>query len=73
MEGPLFPLPQRGAATADAVCESSLALRDVAGIVPVTFAEWQKIDAEERRRGEPRGKPREKIVDVAEMLRVARG
>jgi len=55
------------------VCESSLALRDVAGIVPVTFAEWQKIDAEERRRGEPRGKPREKIVDVAEMLRVARG
>ena len=44
----------------------------VAGITPVTFSDWQKIDAVEKSRGEPRGKPREKIVDVDEMLNVAR-
>jgi len=44
----------------------------VAGIVPVSFGEWRKIDSEEKSRGEPRGKPREKIVDVDEMLSVAR-
>ena len=43
----------------------------VAGITPVTFGEWRKIDSEERSRGEARGKPREKIVDVDEMLSVA--
>jgi len=42
-----------------------------AGIKPVMFSEWQKIDSEEKSRGELRGKLREKIVDIDEMLRVA--
>lgn len=37
----------------------------------VDFAGWEKIDAEEIRRGTAKGKPREKIVSVAEMLEVA--
>jgi len=41
------------------------------GIRPVTFSDWQKIDAVEKSRGESRGKPREKIVDVDEMLDIA--
>ncbi|MDE0775711.1 MAG: FAD-dependent oxidoreductase [Nocardioides sp.] len=32
---------------------------------------WRAIDAEERRRGERRGRPRAKLVEVDEMLRVA--
>ena len=43
----------------------------LAGIRPVTFSDWQKIDAVEKSRGESRGKPREKIVDVDEMLDIA--
>lgn len=38
----------------------------------VDLAGWQAIDAEERRRGEIRGRSRAKIVDVDEMVRVAR-
>jgi adrenodoxin-NADP+ reductase len=37
----------------------------------VTFSDWGKIDEEEIRRGTINGKPREKIVDVSEMLTVA--
>ena len=37
----------------------------------VDLAGWLAIDAEERRRGAARGRVRAKIVDVAEMLRVA--
>ncbi|MFB9315130.1 FAD-dependent oxidoreductase [Nocardioides plantarum] len=45
----------------------------VAGRRPdlVDLAGWRAIDAEERRRGERRGRPRAKIVDVDEMTRVA--
>ena len=45
----------------------------VRGRVPtvVDLAGWQALDAEERRRGEARGRRRLKIVDVAEMLQVA--
>ncbi len=32
---------------------------------------WRAIDAEERRRGELRGSPREKVVDVVELHRIA--
>ena len=39
---------------------------------PVTFPEWEAIDAEEVRRGEAVGKPREKLVDIREMLSVAK-
>ena len=38
----------------------------------VDLAGWRAIDAEERRRGAARGRPRAKIVDVEEMVRVAR-
>ena len=43
-----------------------------AGVKPVFFSDWEKIDSEEVRRGEARGKPREKLQDVEEMLLVAR-
>ena len=45
----------------------------VAGRRPdhVDLAGWRAIDAEERRRGERRSRPRAKIVDVDEMVRVA--
>ena len=43
----------------------------IAGVDVVTFSEWEKIDSLERSRGAERGKPREKIVDVQEMLTVA--
>ncbi|MGB3285202.1 FAD-dependent oxidoreductase [Mycolicibacter algericus] len=36
----------------------------------VTDEHWQLIDAHERSTGEPHGRPRIKLVDVAEMLRV---
>ena len=39
----------------------------------VDFAGWLRIDAEERRRGEDKGKVRDKLIDVDEMLRVASG
>ena len=37
----------------------------------VDLAGWQAIDAEEKRRGAAAGRPRVKLVDVDEMLRVA--
>ena len=37
----------------------------------MTFDDWDKIDAVESQRGEQIGKPREKLVDVQEMLRIA--
>jgi ferredoxin--NADP+ reductase len=39
----------------------------------VDLAGWQAIEREERRRGADRGRPRVKIVDVDEMLRIAHG
>lgn len=35
----------------------------------VTYADWERIDAEERARGEPQGRPRTKFIEVEEMLR----
>jgi len=43
---------------------------DERGLRYVTFDDWKRIDAEERARGEPRGRPRSKIVRVDEMLGV---
>jgi adrenodoxin-NADP+ reductase len=37
----------------------------------VSFKDWERIDAEEIRLGERAGKPREKITEVKDMLRVA--
>lgn len=39
----------------------------------VTWQGYKRIDDEERRRGEAVGKPREKLVDVKEMLSLALG
>lgn len=38
------------------------------GVSPVTFIQWEKLDQEEQERGKQLHKPREKIVDVKEML-----
>ncbi len=40
------------------------------GVRVVSFADWQKIDAVEVERGKAKGKPREKLVSVEEMLSV---
>ncbi|XP_011299351.1 NADPH:adrenodoxin oxidoreductase, mitochondrial [Fopius arisanus] len=40
-------------------------------IRPVSYQEWEKIDNVEQERGKVKGKPREKIVDVNEMLEIA--
>ncbi|NXU69977.1 ADRO protein, partial [Horornis vulcanius] len=40
------------------------------GVRPVSFSDWEKIDAAEVARGKAAGKPREKIVDPEEMLRI---
>lgn len=41
------------------------------GVRPVFFDQWRKIDQFEQKRGNERGKPREKIVHVHEMLNIA--
>lgn len=43
----------------------------VTGKQLVTFTEWDKIDLEEMKRGAEVGKPREKITQISEMLKVA--
>lgn len=40
------------------------------GILPVSFSDWEKLDAEEISRAQGTGKPREKLVDRREMLRL---
>lgn len=40
------------------------------GIRPVSWADWMKIDAEERNRGKEKGKEREKFKTIEEMMRV---
>ncbi|XP_074649516.1 NADPH:adrenodoxin oxidoreductase, mitochondrial-like [Tubulanus polymorphus] len=37
----------------------------------VSFDDWEKIDQAEMHMGEPLGKPREKLLDISEMLRIA--
>jgi ferredoxin--NADP+ reductase len=39
----------------------------------VTDDHWQQIDAHERTTGEPHGRPRVKVVSVADLLRIAHG
>jgi ferredoxin/flavodoxin---NADP+ reductase len=41
------------------------------GVTPLTWEQWQTIDAEERRRGAETARPRVKFVDIAEMLDAA--
>ncbi|KAL6426974.1 hypothetical protein ACFW04_009285 [Cataglyphis niger] len=42
------------------------------GIQIVSYEDWQKIDRVEQERGKQLGKSREKIVDIAEMLDIAK-
>uniref|UniRef100_A0A3Q3BQ16 NADPH:adrenodoxin oxidoreductase, mitochondrial n=1 Tax=Haplochromis burtoni TaxID=8153 RepID=A0A3Q3BQ16_HAPBU len=51
--------------------QSISALLEKRGVKPVTFSDWEKIDNVEMKRGESRGKPREKLLTVEEMLHVA--
>uniref|UniRef100_A0A8D2B168 NADPH:adrenodoxin oxidoreductase, mitochondrial n=1 Tax=Sciurus vulgaris TaxID=55149 RepID=A0A8D2B168_SCIVU len=46
------------------------ALLSSRGVRPVSFSDWEKLDAEEVSRGQGAGKPREKLVDPQEMLRL---
>lgn len=43
------------------------------GIRSVSWADWEKIDAEERRRGKEKGKVREKVRGIDEMLKILDG
>lgn len=43
------------------------------GVTTVSWKDWERIDAVEQSRGEKVGKPREKIVDIQEMLAVSIG
>lgn len=52
--------------------QSISTLLEKRGVKPVTFADWEKIDNVEIKRGEASGKPREKLLTVEEMLQVAR-
>ena len=56
--------------TGDAATIAALVRRRQPGAVGL--AGWQAIDREERRRGAEHGRPRVKIVDIDEMLRIAR-
>ncbi|XP_012588609.1 PREDICTED: NADPH:adrenodoxin oxidoreductase, mitochondrial isoform X2 [Condylura cristata] len=40
------------------------------GIQPISFSDWEKLDAAEVSRGQAAGKPREKLLDPQEMLRL---
>ncbi|XP_017919344.1 PREDICTED: NADPH:adrenodoxin oxidoreductase, mitochondrial isoform X3 [Capra hircus] len=46
------------------------ALLDSRGVWPVSFSDWEKLDAEEVSRGQALGKPREKLLDPQEMLQL---
>lgn len=50
--------------------EAVTRLPSPAGVRPVSFSDWEKLDAEEVSRGQGAGKPREKLLDPQEMLRL---
>ena len=61
---------QRGDASATSeTVDELLASR---GVEHVTYSGWEAIDAEERFRGEPHGRPRVKLVTWSELLDAAR-
>uniref|UniRef100_A0A667I8M4 NADPH:adrenodoxin oxidoreductase, mitochondrial n=1 Tax=Lynx canadensis TaxID=61383 RepID=A0A667I8M4_LYNCA len=59
--GLLPPGPRPGYAAIEALLSSR-------GVRPVSFSDWEKLDAEEVSRGKGAGKPREKLLDPQEML-----
>ncbi len=60
-----LPVPTRSRDDLAATLESR-------GVTPIDEGGWRAIDHEERRRGMQRGRPRLKLVDPAELRRVAR-
>ena len=54
--------------TVKAGADGLLPLLQSRGVRVVSYADWQKIDAAEVRRGESAGKPREKFTRVHEMM-----
>lgn len=52
--------------------DAILPLLTARGVEPVTFVQWEVLDHEERERGKHQKKPREKIVDVKEMIDIAK-
>ncbi|XP_043820524.1 NADPH:adrenodoxin oxidoreductase, mitochondrial isoform X2 [Dromiciops gliroides] len=40
------------------------------GVQPVSFEDWEKLDAQEVAQGQAAGKPREKLVDPQQMLHI---
>lgn len=48
--------------------EGIVALLESRGVDWVTYEDWQKLDAEEVRRGEAKGKVREKFTDIHSMM-----
>ncbi|HWM01584.1 MAG TPA: FAD-dependent oxidoreductase [Actinophytocola sp.] len=61
----VLPVPTRSS-------DDLAATLELRGVVPIDAAGWRAIDHEERRRGMQRGRPRLKLVDPAELRRVAR-
>jgi ferredoxin/flavodoxin---NADP+ reductase len=55
-----------------ATAETVDGLLEARGIEHVTYAGWEAIDAEERDRGEPHGRPRVKLVTWDELRATAR-
>ena len=49
-----------------------LKLLEAQSIQPVTFQEWERIDAKELARGMAQGRPRDKFVDTSDMLQLLR-
>lgn len=45
-------------------------LLHIRGVRSVSFSDWEKLDTEEVNRGRASGKPREKLLDPQEMLRL---
>ncbi|CAI8055104.1 NADPH:adrenodoxin oxidoreductase, mitochondrial [Geodia barretti] len=43
-------------------------LNNELGVDTVSFSDWENIDRHEVREGEKKGKPREKIVDLTQMM-----
>ena len=44
----------------------------IAGVDTVSFSDWESVDSHEVREGEMKGKPREKVVDLAQMMNIIR-
>ena len=65
-------LAEAPAALAPGQTADVLSLLEARGIEFVSFADWSLLDAHEREQGEPQGRPRRKVVEVAHMLEIIR-